>query len=180
MRIVKRPGSTQLGPFRPAPRIDKETFAVHVFETELVWKEGKECQAKAREKPALTVATPPEFGGPGGVWSPEELFVAAVETCLMSTLLYFTDRFELPLRSYTSSSKGVVERTLEGLRFTGIDVAIHIAFSSEEVADKASALHLRQKLEKYCPVSASLDCPVRLTLEVQRDGDAANQVAQPR
>ena len=42
---------------------------MHIFETEVVWQRGKECRVKAprnSRNPALTVATPPEFGGPEG------------------------------------------------------------------------------------------------------------------
>lgn len=35
--------------------------------------------------PSLYVASPPEFGGPEGVWSPEHLFVASVAACMMTT-----------------------------------------------------------------------------------------------
>jgi organic hydroperoxide reductase OsmC/OhrA len=116
----------------------------------------------------LTVATPPEFGGPEGVWSPEELLVASVESCLLSTFLYFADRFQVAFESYSSTSTGRVKKTTQGLRFTGIDVLITVIVPDDEAARRASALRLEEKLEKYCPVSASLNCPVRLVLEVCR------------
>jgi organic hydroperoxide reductase OsmC/OhrA len=139
---------------------------VHVFETQVVWQRGRECRVEARDNPALTVATPPEFGGPEGVWAPEELFVGSVESCLLSTFLYFAERFELPFSSYSSTSRGTVEKTPEGLRFTGIDVSIAVTVPNEKAAKKAAALRLKEKLEKYCPVSTSLCCPVRLAFEV--------------
>ena len=61
---------------------------MHTFQTETVWRRERECRVSARENPHLTVATPPEFGGPESVWSPEELFVASVGSCLLSTFLY--------------------------------------------------------------------------------------------
>jgi organic hydroperoxide reductase OsmC/OhrA len=143
---------------------------VHVFETEVVWQRDRECRVKARENPALTVATPPEFGGPEGMWSPEELLVASVESCILSTFLYFAERFELPLISYASASKGTVEKTPDGLRFTGIDVSIAVQVPDLEAVGKAAALRLKEKLHKYCPVSTSLGCPVRLALEVTEAG----------
>ena len=148
---------------------------MHVFETEVVWQHGKECHVKARENPALTVATPPEFGGPQGVWSPEELLVASVGSCLLTTFLYFADRFELPLSSYSSASKGTVDKTLEGLRFIGIDVSIRVTFPDDEAVEKAASLRMKEKLERYCPVSASLGCPVRLTLDVSQESDAESR-----
>jgi organic hydroperoxide reductase OsmC/OhrA len=139
---------------------------VATFQTETVWRRERECRVSARDHPDLTVATPPEFGGPEGVWSPEELLVASVESCLLSTFLYFAYRFELAFESYASTSTGRMEKTSEGLRFTGIDVSIALTVSDDEAAEKASSLRLKEKLEKYCPVSASLNCPVRLGLEI--------------
>jgi organic hydroperoxide reductase OsmC/OhrA len=146
---------------------------MHVFETQVVWQQDKACEVKSSDRPALTVATPPEFGGPEGVWTPEHLLVAAVDSCLLSTFLYFADRFKLPLRSYASAAQGRVEKTLEGLRFTGIDVSIRFAVADAKAVQKAMSLRLQEKLEKYCPVSASLGCPVRLDLDVSQADDVA-------
>ncbi len=140
---------------------------MHDFRTEIVWREGLEFNLSAGENPMLTVATPPEFGGPENAWSPEELFVGSVGSCLLSTFFYFARRFELAVQSCTSSAAGKLEKTAAGLRFTGIDVSIEVVVSDKEAAEKADSLRLKDKLEKYCPVSASLDCPVRLELAVK-------------
>ena len=139
---------------------------MHTFQTETVWRHERECRVSARDNPDLTVATPPEFGGPEGMWSPEELFVASVGSCLLSTFLYFAYRFELAFESYSSTSTGTMEKTSQGFRFTGIDVVIAVTVSDDKATKKAFSLRLKEKMEKYCPVSASLDCPVRLVLEI--------------
>ena len=139
---------------------------MHTFQTETVWRHERECRVSARDNPDLTVATPPEFGGPEGMWSPEELFVASVGSCLLSTFLYFAYRFELAFESYSSTSTGTMEKTSQGFRFTGIDVVIAVTVSDDKATKKAFSLRLKEKMEKYCPVSASLDCPVRLVLEL--------------
>jgi len=84
---------------------------MHTYQTEIVWRHERECRVSARDNPELTVATPPEFGGPEGVWSPEELFVASVGSCLLSTFLYFAYRFGLAFGSYSSTSTGRMEKT---------------------------------------------------------------------
>ncbi|MFO8013052.1 MAG: OsmC family protein [Phycisphaerae bacterium] len=136
-------------------------FAVH-----LEWEEAKRGRLAARENPPLSVATPPAFGGPEGVWSAEELLVASVGGGLMSTLLYFTDRFDVPLEAYASTSRGRVEKTPSGLRFTSMEVAIQVTVPDEEMRQRAADLQLKEKLEKYCPVSTALNCPVRITLDL--------------
>jgi organic hydroperoxide reductase OsmC/OhrA len=109
------------------------------------------------------VAVPPDFGGPAGVWSPEELFVASVASCLMSTFLYFVERLGIRLRSYSSSAVGFMDKTPDGLRFKVIDVSI--AVEVEDESDSRKATELKERLEKYCPISASLGFPVRLEVK---------------
>jgi organic hydroperoxide reductase OsmC/OhrA len=136
------------------------------FQAETIWRHDQECRLSARGNPDLAVAAPPEFGGPEGVWSPEELFVASVGSCLLSTFLYFASRFKLGFESCSSTSTGRMEKSAQGLRFTCIDVLVAVTVADAEAANRASSLRLQEKLEKYCPVSAALSCPVRVVLEI--------------
>jgi len=144
----------------------------HTFEATVVWTGGRAGRLAAPGNPPLPVAAPPQFGGPTGVWSPEQLLVASVASCLMSTFVYFAERFKVQLASYSSSARATVEQTPQGLRFTAIEVAITVTVPDEEALRKASSLRLKEKLEKYCPVSAAVGCPVRLRLEL-RSADTA-------
>lgn len=137
------------------------------FTVNLTWNQDKEGTLTARSNPPLAVATPPAFGGPEGRWAPEELLVASVGACVMSTLLYFAERFDVPLAAYTSVSKGSLDKTPGGLRFTGVDVAIQVTVPDAEAQQRAVPLRLKEKLEQYCPVSSSLACPVRVTLDLR-------------
>jgi organic hydroperoxide reductase OsmC/OhrA len=143
---------------------------VTTFATELRWKSGKQADLNARDNPSLRVATPPDFGGPARTWCPEELFVGSIESCLMSTFLYFVQRFDMSLAAYSSSSRGVLNKTAQGLRFARVEVRIDVAWEDDESLRKAVSLHLREKLEKYCPISASLNCPVSIYMEMRKPG----------
>jgi len=146
------------------------------FTVSLEWEKDKQGTLRARANPPLPVATPPEFGGPEGVWSAEELLVASVGGCLMSTFLYFTDRFDVPLEAYSSVATGRMEKTPGGFRFTSMDVTIQATVPDEEARQKAATLRLREKIEKYCPVSTALNRPVRVTLDlVAGTGPAAER-----
>jgi len=147
-----------------------------IFETGLIWKQGRQATLGARDNPALEVATPPEFGGPARTWCPEELFVASVESCLMSTFLYFVDRFQLSLARYSSRSKGILNKAADGLRFSGVESRIEVAWADAAARQKADSLRLKEKLEKYCPVSASLSCPVSIQIIVREStGDGGER-----
>jgi len=136
------------------------------FTVTLEWDGATQGRLAARENPPLSVATPPAFGGPQGVWSPEELLVGSVASCLMSTFLYFAQRLDVPLEAYTSDAAGRMEKTPNGLRFTSMEVAIRATVAEEETRQRAADLRLNEKLEKYCPVSTALNCPVRITLDL--------------
>jgi organic hydroperoxide reductase OsmC/OhrA len=146
---------------------------MHIFETKTLWERDKVFQVKSAGLPALTASTPTEFGGPGGHWTPEHFLVGSVESCLLSTFLYFAERFRLSLCSYSSSAQGTVEKTPEGLRFTGIDVSIQCTVADRSAVEKIASLHLKDKLEKYCLISASLAFPVSIEL----DADPADALA---
>ena len=87
-------------------------------------------------------------------------------------------RFELAFQSYSSTSTGTMEKTSQGLRFTGIDVSIAVTVSDDEALERASSLRLKEKLEEYCPVSSSLNCPVRLVLEMIPGADQQRKGTQ--
>ena len=57
----------------------------YTYRTCLKWTERKIGMLSSPGKPDLQVATPPEFKGHEGIWSPEDLFMASVNVCVMST-----------------------------------------------------------------------------------------------
>jgi len=150
----------------PASTNSKQDASVTIFETHVTLRTDNVADITSGDNPKLRVSPPPEFGGPSGTWSPEQLFVASIESCLMSTCTYFTNRFDAHMASYSSSCRGTLEKRQEGLRFSKIEVSITVKFSDEQAMSKAESLRLRQKLEKYCPVSAALNCPVLIDLKL--------------
>jgi len=144
------------------------------FTVNLEWEEARQGRLAARTNPPLRVATPPVFGGPEGVWSPEELFVASVGSCLISTFLYFVERFDVMLEAYASAATGRMEKTPDGLRFTSMDVTIQATVPDEEARQRAAPLRLGEKIERYCPVSTALNCPVRVTLDLHAGAGPAD------
>lgn len=65
--------------------------------------------------PPLRVASPPEFGGPGGIWSPEHMFVAAVSSCLMTTFRAIAEMASLEVVEYSDDASGRLARAEDGL-----------------------------------------------------------------
>ena len=64
----------------------------YTYRTSVRWSQQKKGNISSPGKPEIEVATPPEFKGHEGIWSPEDLFVASVNVCVMSTFLAFAER----------------------------------------------------------------------------------------
>jgi organic hydroperoxide reductase OsmC/OhrA len=59
-----------------------------------------ECIIKSKDKPAIELSAPVEFGGKKGVWTPEDLLVASVNSCLLTTFSYYAKKRGFDFVSY--------------------------------------------------------------------------------
>jgi len=133
----------------------------HIYETRLEWTGGRRAVLAAEGLPALEVATPPEFpGGQAGVWSPEHLFTAAAEACLMTTFLAIAESSKLAFDSYGSSAEGTLEMTDTGLLMTRITLRPEIVVADPGQIDRAQ--RVLEKAERHCLISNSMRTRVEL------------------
>lgn len=56
--------------------------------------------------PEMTFSAPPDAQGHAGVFTPEDAFVAAANTCIMMMFLWAAERFKLNLISYDCRAEG--------------------------------------------------------------------------
>ena len=134
------------------------------YKTNAKWIEAKRGLLSAPGKPNIEVATPPEFKGHQGKWTPEELFVASVNTCIMTTFLYYAEKEGLKFLSYESQAEGVLERTENGFMFSEIEITPNILVSSKDDIEKAKSL--LKLAERNCLISNSLKSKVEVVSEV--------------
>ena len=128
----------------------------HEYLVKLDWTHGKVGDLNVEGKPKIQVATPPEFDGPEGIISPEDLFVAAATTCLMTTFVTFTKKMRVEFKSFSCDGHGTLERVEKGFQFTKILLRAKVTVESEELVSKTErALDLAGK---YCLVTNSLKC----------------------
>jgi organic hydroperoxide reductase OsmC/OhrA len=127
------------------------------YETSVMWESGENGTAATEGRPSLAICPPPEFGGTADRWNPELLLVSAVESCMLLTTLSVLQRQKIALKGYTSKATGRMEKTPDGLRFTGIEIAVTLATAPEDAEKAAKAVAIA---EKYCPVSNAVKCPV--------------------
>jgi len=134
------------------------------YKTSVAWKAGKTGEANCSGKPSLEVATPPEFGGPENIWTPEDLLTSAVESCIMASALFFLNRGKVPFHSYKSKATGTLEKGPTGLVFSRI--AVEVSLELEDPSQAEAAHKAVVQAEKTCPLSNSLSCPVELAINL--------------
>jgi organic hydroperoxide reductase OsmC/OhrA len=113
----------------------------------------------------MEIGAAAEFGGSGQNLNPEEMFVAAINSCLMNTFFYFTQKFKIETLSYNSQASGQLEKRSDGFRFTNVEVQAKVQLPEEKFTEKIQ--EAGQLAEKYCLVSRSVACPVDYQLEIE-------------
>jgi peroxiredoxin-like protein len=138
---------------------------VYMYHTAVKWTEQRKGVMSCAGKPEVQVATPPEFKGHEGIWSPEDLFVASVNICLMTTFLAVAERAGLAFSSYESTAEGRLELVEGKFQFTAITLRPSITLRSGEDAVKAK--ELIEKAEANCLISNSMKATMTLEPVIQ-------------
>lgn len=137
---------------------------VYTYHTQVKWTEQRKGIISSAGKPDVEVATPPEFKGHEGIWSPEDLFVASVNICVMSTFLAFAERAGLSFTSYESHAEGRLEFVDGKFRFTTIVLQPRISLTPGE--DPGKAKELITKAEAACLISNSITARVMVEASI--------------
>ncbi len=114
----------------------------------------------------VEVATPPEFpNGIAGVWSPEHLFVAAINSCLMTTFLAIAENFKLSYESFKSKAIGKLE-IVEG-KYIVSEVVLKPVVQIYNEEDREKAMKVLQKSEAACLISNSVKSKIIFEPDLQ-------------
>ena len=114
--------------------------------------------------PALKSQSPPQFGGPGGQWSPETLFIAAVADCFVLTFRAIARASSFAWNDVSCDAEGVLDRADGVIRFT--EIKLHARLTVPAGANEDRARRLLDKAEKTCLVTNSLKVEPTLSMEV--------------
>ncbi len=138
----------------------------HEYHTSVAWSDDQGGRVESSGLPTLTTAPPPEFGGPGGNWSPEHQFLSSANTCVLWTFVAMARISQLEVSGWRSKAKGTVERVEgQGWLFTGIEIEVELTVA--KVSDVERAERLLYKAEQNCLISKSMKTPVKLEANVQ-------------
>jgi organic hydroperoxide reductase OsmC/OhrA len=74
--------------------------------TTVTWKGEHWGNLRLGNGPEMDFSAPPDAQGHAGVFTPEDAFVAAANTCVMLMFIWATERFKLKLLSYECCTEG--------------------------------------------------------------------------
>lgn len=137
----------------------------YFYSTEVEWTGERAGDLRAPILPNLRVDAPPEFKGHEGAWTPEHLFVAAVNSCFMTTFLAIAENSKLELLSFKADAKGKLEK-LDGQGFMMTEIVLRPKLVIPNARDAERASRILEKAERTCLISNSVKTEIRLEPEV--------------
>ena len=90
--------------------------------------------------PALKVAPPVEFDGPGDQWSPEELLMAALANCLVLSFRAIASASKFEWLSIDCEANGELDRVERKMLFTRVETRVKLRIPSAADREKAEKL----------------------------------------
>lgn len=133
--------------------------------------------------PEMAFSAPPDAQGSAGVFTPEDAFVAAANTCVMLMFIWAAERFHLHLLSYECRTEGTkvieLDRTelFTRLRFYPV---IRVACQGEPAdAVEARVRRALQAAQKYSLVANSVRSEIVVEPKIFVDGTAEAHAATP-
>ena len=118
--------------------------------------------------PHIESDAPPEFDGPGGVWSPETLLCASLADCFVLTFRSIARIGKLPWVQLECRIEGVLERVERVSQFTRF--ATFAVLRVPAGTDVAAARAALERAEHGCLIANSLRAARTLEAEVIVEG----------
>jgi len=139
----------------------KKSYKTFRYQNDLTWKSGLRGAVVSPGKHDVIVGSPPEFKGEEGLWSPEDLLVGALNTCLMLTFLAYAKHKGLEVVAYESHADGLLENVEGKYRVTQITVDPRVSLKSQ--SDFGRAGEIMASAKEGCFISNSITATVKLS-----------------
>jgi organic hydroperoxide reductase OsmC/OhrA len=148
-----------------------------VYQTTVHWKGEHRGRIRMGNGPEMDFSAPPDAHGHAGVLTPEDAFVAAVNTCVMMMFIWAAERFKLDLVSYECVAEGTKRIELDRTElFTKVALGPRIvvrAAQSEETHKRVQ--RALESALKYSLVANSIKSEIVVAPEVE----IVNQISEP-
>jgi len=151
-----------------------------IYHTNVTWKGGHRGHLQLGNGPEMEFSAPPDAQGYAGVFTPEDAFVAAANTCIMMMFIWATERFKINLLSYECHAEGTklieLDRTelFTHLRFWPV---IRVRGNGEEVTViEARVRRALQSAQKFSLVANSVKSQIHIEPVIEVEGAPKNMV----
>ena len=99
------------------------------------------------------------------MWAPEHLFVAALNSCYLLTLLAIAEFSKIAIVSCSSSAKGKLEK-VEGGTYQITEIVVRPRVVIASANDLARMPRIFEKLKENCFISNSIKSAIKIEPEV--------------
>ncbi len=146
-----------------------------VYHTTVSWQGEHWGHIVMGNGPEMPFSAPPDAQGHPGVLTPEDAFVAAVNSCVMMMFIWAAERYKLDLLSYDCRADGTKLIELDRTEiFTEVVLRPHIRVAAG--AERSEVIRARvakalQSAQKYSLVANSVKSEIRVEPEVEMVDD---------
>lgn len=132
----------------------------HSYQVSAIGESTEAITISAAGLPDLEVDSPPEFDGPGDLWSPETMLVGAVANCFILTWRSFAAHNNLPWADMKVDVTGVLDRVERVTRFTRLELKVQVAVPAGTDLEKTD--RLLHRAEAGCLITNSMNAEINL------------------
>ena len=143
-----------------------------VYHTTVQWRGEHWGHLFMGNGPEMPFSAPPDAQGHPDVFTPEDAFVAAVNTCIMMMFIWATERFKLNLQSYECRAEGTKLIELDRTEiFSEVRLWPHICIAADDTKPEVIETRIKKALQsaqKYSLIANSVksDIVIEPTVEI--------------
>ena len=137
------------------------------YTSKVVWKGGHDGELACGNGTNMSFSAPPSLQGRTGVMTPEDAFMAALNTCFHMMFIWATERLKLQLVSYECEAEGYVVDLLDRTSiFERTILRPKIRVKTESLGRVGKALEWARK---YSLIANSIKPPVLIEPTIESE-----------
>ncbi len=138
-----------------------------VYKTKVVWTGGHDGELSCGNGTKMSFSAPPALHGRYGVMTPEDAYVAALNTCFHMMFIWATERLKIEVVSYECEAEGYVVDLLDRTStFERVVLRPRIKVKSDSVDRVGKALAWARK---YSLIANSIKPPVVVEPKIEAE-----------
>ncbi|MFA4973406.1 MAG: OsmC family protein [bacterium] len=131
-----------------------------IAETRLDY-DGEKTESFFGKRPPIELAGLSEMESKPLAWTPPHIYVAAIESCFLLTLLAVAGKMRMNIKSYSSEAEGKIVSS-DGSHMEVSEVVIRPRVEIEGGADAGKTAKLFEMAKDYCLVARSVKTRIKI------------------